>query len=416
MGKITTQELAGVLVERWHIGKKEASQFVNELFFLIQKSLNEDKIVKVKGLGTFKIIDVDDRESVNVNTGDRVLIEGHGKITFTPEPLMKELVNKPFSQFETVVLKDGIDFNEAEETNQPDVAAVPDETDDNAAPLVEFVTEEEPVKPEKPEISEKSENSEKSDSSENSENSASTESVATEETPSKESETVNENVPSDENVSSEENVTTDESAAPEDEDATVVVEEEESAFKKYWKWIGIAVLTLAVGILIGYLMGNRSNTPPASEQSVEVVDSEAVKALPNASDTIAADSLEVESEDLEEEDPEEDSEEDVEEEEVPQQEVAQTDKTSEATTEERQLDKWEAMDTRVKTGAYRILGTDTVLKAKAGDNLTRICNRTIGPGMECYLEVYNGISSGTALKAGQEIKIPKLELKKKKKK
>ena len=278
MGKISTQELAGVLVERWHIGKKEASQFVNELFFLIQKSLNEDKIVKVKGLGTFKIIDVDDRESVNVNTGDRVLIEGHGKITFTPDPLMKELVNKPFSQFETVVLKDGIDFNEAEETNQPDVAAVPDETDDNAAPLVEFVTEEEPVKPEKPEISEKSENSEKSDSSENSENSASTESVATEETPSKESETVNENVPSDENVSSEENMTTVESAAPEDEDATVVVEEEESAFKKYWKWIGIAVLTLAVGILIGYLMGNRSNTPPASEQSVVVVDSEAVKA------------------------------------------------------------------------------------------------------------------------------------------
>ena len=103
MGKISTQELAGVLVERWHIGKKEASQFVNELFFLIQKSLNEDKIVKVKGLGTFKIIDVDDRESVNVNTGDRVLIEGHGKITFTPDPLMKELVNKPFSQFETVV-------------------------------------------------------------------------------------------------------------------------------------------------------------------------------------------------------------------------------------------------------------------------------------------------------------------------
>ena len=416
MSKITIQDLASVLVERWHLGKKEASMFVNELFFVIQKSLDEEKNVKVKGLGTFKIIDVDDRESVDVNTGDRVLIEGHGKITFTPDPLMKELVNKPFSQFETVVLKDGIDFNEAEETNQPDVAAVPDETDDNAAPLVEFVTEEEPVKPEKPEISEKSENSEKSDSSENSENSASTESVATEETPSKESETVNENVPSDENVSSEENVTTDESAAPEDEDATVVVEEEESAFKKYWKWIGIAVLTLAVGILIGYLMGNRSNTPPASEQSVEVVDSEAVKALPNASDTIAADSLEVESEDLEEEDSEEDSEEDVEEEEVPQQEVAHTDKTSEATTEERQLDKWEAMDTRVKTGAYRILGTDTVLKAKAGDNLTRICNRTIGPGMECYLEVYNGISSGTALKAGQEIKIPKLELKKKKKK
>ena len=99
-----------------------------------------------------------------------------------------------------------------------------------------------------------------------------------------------------------------------------------------------------------------------------------------------------------------------------EEEVAQPNNTPEATAEERPLDKWEAMDVRVKTGAYRILGTDTVLKAKAGDNLTRICNRTIGPGMECYLEVYNGITAGTALTAGQEIKIPKLELKKKKKK
>ena len=106
MAKISLQDLSSVLVERRHIGKKEASQFVNEMFYLIQKNLNEDKIVKVKGLGTFKIIDVEDRESVDVNTGDRVLIEGHGKITFTPDALMKELVNKPFSQFETVVLKD----------------------------------------------------------------------------------------------------------------------------------------------------------------------------------------------------------------------------------------------------------------------------------------------------------------------
>ena len=392
MGKISTQELAGVLVERWHIGKKEASQFVNELFFLIQKSLNEDKIVKVKGLGTFKIIDVDDRESVNVNTGDRVLIEGHGKITFTPDPLMKELVNKPFSQFETVVLKDGIDFNEAEDTYQPEVTAVPDETDENAAPLVEFVTEETVV--EESPLEEKK---------------AVEENLAVEENVS-----FDENVFADENAAAEEIVTTDESVASEEEEPVVFVEEEESTFKKYWKWIGIAVLTLAVGILIGYLMGNRSNTPQAPEQqSVEAVDSEAVKALPNNSDAIAADSTDVEEEDLEEEDSEEDADE---REEAIEEEAAQPNNTPETSAEERQLDKWEAMDVRVKTGAYRILGTDTVLKAKAGDNLTRICNRTIGPGMECYLEVYNGITAGTALTAGQEIKIPKLELKKKKKK
>lgn len=435
MGKISTQDLAGVLVERWHIGKKEASQFVNELFFLIQKSLNEDKIVKVKGLGTFKIIDVDDRESVNVNTGDRVLIEGHGKITFTPDPLMKELVNKPFSQFETVVLKDGIDFNEAEDANQPEVTDVPDDTDDNAAPLVEFVTEDEPEVPEISEKPAKSENSQKSEPSEKSEKVAFSEPVA-EEAPSKETEAVNEkavvngseavkekepsdeNVSSDEDVAAEENAATDDNAASEEEEPTVLVEEEESAFKKYWKWIGIAVLTLAVGILIGYLMGNRSNAPQAPVQpSVEVADSEAVKALPNDSDAIAADSTDVEEEALAEEDAEEEEEEVEEEvEEAPQKEVAQPEKAPEAKPEERQLDKWEAMDARVKTGAYRIIGTDTVLKAKAGDDVARICKRTIGPGMECYLEVYNGISSGTALKAGQEIKIPKLELKKKKKK
>lgn len=381
MGKISTQELAGALVERWHIGKKEASQFVNELFFLIQKSLNEDKIVKVKGLGTFKIIDVDDRESVNVNTGDRVLIEGHGKITFTPDPLMKELVNKPFSQFETVVLKDGIDFNEAEDTNQPEVTAVPEETDENAAPLVEFVTEE---------------------------------NATVEETVSSDENVVaEENVSPEDNAATEEIATPEESIASEEEEPAVVVEEAESTFKKYWKWIGIAVLTLAVGILIGYLMGNRSTPQAPTQTSVEVVDSEAVKALPNDSDIIATDSTDVEEEDLEEEDSEEEAEE---EEEAPEEEVAQPNNTPEATAEERPLDKWEAMDVRVKTGAYRILGTDTVLKAKAGDNLTRICNRTIGPGMECYLEVYNGITAGTALTAGQEIKIPKLELKKKKKK
>ena len=395
MGKITIQDLAGVLIERWHLGKKEASQFVNELFFLIQKSLDEDKIVKVKGLGTFKIIDVDDRESMNVNTGDRVLIEGHGKITFTPDPLMKELVNKPFSQFETVVLKDGVDFNEAENNHKSEETVIPDEVDDNAVPLVEFVDEpqteivEEPVKlvePEKPVIPEPSE------SSENSESSESLESVV-EEPSLEEKEVANEDVASGKDVITE-------------EEEEVIVEEEESAFKKYWKWIAIALLTLAVGILIGYLMGNRSNTPQISEDpSVGAVDSLAVKALPQDTDFVEVESSDEEEDALEEED------EDVQEEAEPQ-----VNKAPEATAKERSLDKWEEMDNRVRTGAYRIVGTDKVVKARAGDNFTRICKRTLGPGMECYLEVYNGIAPGTTLTVGQEIKIPKIELKKKKKK
>ena len=190
----------------------------------------------------------------------------------------------------------------------------------------------------------------------------------------------------------------------------MIVEEEESFFKKYGKWVAIAVLTLAVGILIGYLMGNCSNTPQVAElPSVGAVDSLAVKALPQDTDSLEVELSDEEEEDLEEEDSEED-------EDVPEESEPQTNKAPEATAEERPLDKWEAMDVRVQTGAYRILGTDTVIKARANDNLTRICNRTIGPGMECYLEVYNGIAPKTPLKAGQEIKIPKVELKKKKKK
>ena len=96
MGKLTIQEIAKTLIERNGLTKKEASTFVNAMFEVIQQALERDRVVKVKGLGTFKIIDVDARESVNVNTGERVLIEGHDKITFVPDALMKELVNKPF--------------------------------------------------------------------------------------------------------------------------------------------------------------------------------------------------------------------------------------------------------------------------------------------------------------------------------
>ena len=126
MGKISIQELATALAEYSSLNKKESSAFVSAMFDIIQEALERDRNVKIKGLGTFKIIDVEDRESVNVNTGERVLIEGHGKITFTPDPLMKELVNKPFSQFETVVLNDGVEFDETPEEVVEEIAVLPD--------------------------------------------------------------------------------------------------------------------------------------------------------------------------------------------------------------------------------------------------------------------------------------------------
>lgn len=398
MGKISLQDLASVLVERWHLGKKEASMFVNEMFFVIQKSLDEDKIVKVKGLGTFKIIDVDDRESVDVNTGDRVLIEGHGKITFTPDALMKELVNKPFSQFETVVLNEGVDFNDAA-VNQPEETTgdVLDEIEDSSAPLVEFVDEShdeksvelESPKPEPVAVADLPKEEETATEDISEEN---TESDASQETPQEVSEEASEGIGETEGT-----------GESEETEESVVIEdlEEGPGFKKYLKWIGLVLLALAV-FLIGYLAGRGPKTTP-QEPKTEIVENDTVKNLPNDSDTVDM-QTEVEEGSLEdEEEVADDDEETMEDEE-------------EAKEEERPLDKWEAMDARVKTGAYRIIGTDTVVKAKAGDNLTRIGNRLLGPGMECYLEVYNGLSAGAVLSAGQEIKIPKVELKKKKRK
>ena len=144
MGKISIQELANVLIEKKRMNKRDASLFVSAMFDIVQQRLETDKLVKVKGLGTFKIIDVEDRESVNVNTGERVLIEGHGKITYAPDALLKELVNKPFSQFETVVLNDGVDFEDVPttSTDEPEVEV---DSEPIVEPEPEPVVEPEPI-------------------------------------------------------------------------------------------------------------------------------------------------------------------------------------------------------------------------------------------------------------------------------
>ena len=104
--KLNIQNLIELLAEKHGMDKKDAESFVKEFFQLVEESLETDKYVKIKGLGTFKLIDVESRESVNINTGERFEIQGHTKVSFAPEPSLKDLINKPFSHFETVVLND----------------------------------------------------------------------------------------------------------------------------------------------------------------------------------------------------------------------------------------------------------------------------------------------------------------------
>ena len=110
--KITLQDLINLFSEKQGMNKKDAEVFVRTMFELIEEALATEKYVKIKGFGTFKLTEVDSRESVNVNTGERIEIQGHTKISFTPDATMKELINKPFSHFETVVLNEGVELED----------------------------------------------------------------------------------------------------------------------------------------------------------------------------------------------------------------------------------------------------------------------------------------------------------------
>ena len=125
--KITLQDLVELLSEKNDMTKKNADAFLRCMFDLIEEALTNEKYVKIKGLGTFKLTEVDSRESMNVNTGERIEIQGHTKISFSPDTTMKELINKPFSHFETVILNDGVELEDTPFDIEPKVEEMADE-------------------------------------------------------------------------------------------------------------------------------------------------------------------------------------------------------------------------------------------------------------------------------------------------
>ena len=380
MSKLNIYDLCSVLTSKNGLDDKESHRFIKAIFDVIQEGLDEDKIVKVKGLGTFKIIEVDDRESINVNTGERVLIEGHSKLTFTPDSVMKEIVNKPFSQFETVILNEGVDFPEpaVEEPAVEDIIA--DEPAEDKEIIVEpqidnkvaeQSVEEEPV----------------------AEKTVAEEPVAEEpvaEEPVAEDSVVeftddNDNVQSGEENSVEESVF------------------ETSNNNSILRWIlsGVAVLLLILGAAYGgYLYGRYELSEEiaykqmkADLKTAEITTKKAQVAIKKDSVAQEVDATKIGAMSIDNKD-----------ESANDEAKTETAKTS--------SDKYEDMDIRVRTGAYRIIGEDRTVKAKAGQTVEDIATKLLGPGMSCYVEVYNGLDGKATLKEGQTIKIPKLELKK----
>ena len=131
---LTIKDLAEVLVQKHQLDSHSAEAFMNVVVETIHEGLKNDRIVKVKGFGTFKLTAVRERESINVNTGERVVISSHDKVSFTPDAVLRDLVNKPFAQFDTVVLADGVDFEDMPEIETEDGDAISDEMAEIPAP------------------------------------------------------------------------------------------------------------------------------------------------------------------------------------------------------------------------------------------------------------------------------------------
>ena len=347
MGKIFMAELADMLAQKAGISKREAQQFLTDFVETIQDGVNNDKLVKIKGLGTFKVIDVDARESVNVNTGERVTIDSHQKLTFTPDAAMKELVNKPFSQFETVVLNDGVEFDDEPEVEEPAIA------EETPEPVVEPTPEPEPEPVVVPE-------------------------------PEPEPEPMPEPEPE---------------ADPAPVEEEVAEEAEEKSASYWWLWLLIAIIACVISFVGGYLYGRHMEMQELFAEDAPA-DTAAVQAAPvvEVKDTAKVDTMQVKHEAEEQA-------------EVKEPKVKQPEPEVKQPEPEPEWKKYEAMDVRVRTGAYGIVGTDRMEKVRPGDTMKRIARRTLGEGMECYIEVYNNMTTSD-LKEGQEVKIPKLKLKK----
>lgn len=361
MGKLTIQEIAKILVEKNKLTFKEANQFAAVMFEVIQQQLSHDEQVKVKGLGTFKMIRVEPRESVSVRTGERVVIDSHAKVTFTPDATMKELVNKPFSQFETVILNEGVEFEDlGDDLTEEEVAELDnmDSEESVVQPLLDIVDDTSSVEKEKETIVE---------------------------------------VPQQEESQAEETQVEE----PQAEETMDFYEDEKTS--SWIKPVGYGLLTLvlmAASAYGGYWYGRKTANVVVEESVVEVpemVVADSIPDLTNNDTTTIVEEPVVEQPAAEKAVVEQ-----------PKVEVKQEQKTE----EEPFWKKYEKMDVRVRTGAYHIVGTDHEVKVRKGETLSRIARRELGEGMSCYIEVYNNLKSNSELQEGQTIKIPKLKWKK----
>lgn len=447
MAKVS--DFASELVGRYGLKEEEATEFISAMFDIICEQLDgADKQVKVKGLGTFKVTSVGARASVDVNTGERIIIEGRNKISFTPEVMLRDRVNRPFVQFETVVLNDGVDFSEIDNEfngSKQEVAAS-DSTVETANETVandaEEVAEETVVETIDASVDESVVGAEEDKSDVAIEEKASDvvpenvmdQGQKEEAKPELEIESVPEygHEPmseveadnSDESQQSTVGLSSDdsqqssvESSATTPQPKEVVVAEgckQRNPRLMYWFSIASFVLLIFIGVGMYFLYEQVKAKNVAIEQlqtklamhsmalkSAAVEPKQGVASKKNivADTTDAAKQVAIT-----------DASETVAKEEVSKP-IEQTHEPPVAEKKKANVPKPAAdynFDVRVRTGAYIIVGEETSVTVRSGQTLASISKAYLGPGMECYVEVFNNRKE---VKPGDKLRIPKLKIK-----
>ena len=474
MSKFSLNTLGKLLADKSGLSQVEAELFIRKMFDVCNQGLDTDKQVKIKWLGTFKVQATKDRESINVNTGERFTIEGRDKLTFTPDNILKEIVNKPFAQFETVVVNDGVDFDEIDEKFGEE------QTEDAPAQVIDFLDEEKTATP-NPEVvvigSEKGKEKEDEDEL--------AKQIAIEQAKLErlkqaqlEQERIQKEKQEQERLEQErleqerleqerleqerleqerleqERLEQEklelaqqqqalkavvEPAVPPSDESEEEEEEEESSNSHHIvipRYLVVAVCLIVVALIggmgwfafnYGQMTAQRDHlamqlnqyhqapakkvpakpaaAPLSQEQKLrQKAMEDSIRMAKTAEAVKLAENSDEESANAEK--------------------AKQAEAKAKAEAKEKAKDKAEEKatskiassqydkDARVRTGAYRIIGVAQTVTVGAGQTLEQISTRYLGSGMECYVEALNGTST---VKAGQKIKIPKLELKKKKK-
>ena len=429
------KDLARFLVEKHGIKLADAELFISLMTEIINEGVHRERQVKIKGLGTFKLTSVSSRESIDVNTGERIVIEGRDKLSFAPDNAMKELVNQPFSQFETVVVNDGVELEDEYKEQAEETAPAEEKKEIVEEKAVEEIElpREEPVEPIVV-VSEMSaetmsvEEKKQEDKVQETISETNVSEVEQIETAQETIETASDKVAKDEEEALE--------SSPEKEDEPMVEETDSRENdnedtenisivntphkSSYMKPLVLGFVALFV-VLIGTICFMFMKLCQQNEQiynfrmEVQTLQLELFKkqfsTMKGCSKVMKPVAVAEKSAPAEEKKPTSVAEKPISVTEKSTSDVEKPTSVAEKSVSSKEEDAYEALnksDARVRTGAYRIVGVKQVIKVKRGQTLSSISRLYLGPGMECYIEVMN---KNKELKEGDRVKIPELKRK-----